>query len=46
MVKSLPASAGDVRDTPGLIPGFRRFPKGEHGSPLLYSLENPMDRGA
>ena len=32
---------------PGLIPGWGRFPEGEHGNPLQYScLENPMDRGA
>ena len=33
--------AGD----PGSIPGFGRFPGGEHGNPLQYSCqENPMDR--
>ena len=39
-----PASnAGD----PGSIPGLRRCPGEEHGSPLQYScLENSMDRGA
>ena len=46
VVKNLPASAGDVRDT-GLIPGLGRSPGGGHGNPLQYScLENPMERGA
>ena len=46
MVKSLPAKAGDMRDT-GLISGLGRFPGGGNGNPLQYScLENPMDRGA
>ena len=46
MVKNLPASAGDKRET-GSIPGSRRSPGGGHGSPLQYSyLENPMDRGS
>ena len=46
MVKSSPASAGDVRDA-GSIPGLGRSPGGGHGNPLQYScLENPMDRGA
>ena len=46
VVKSSPASAGDVRDT-GSIPGLGRSPGGGHGTPLQYScLENPMDRGA
>ena len=46
MIKNLPASAGDIRDT-GLIPGLGRSPGGGHGNPLQYScLENPMDRGA
>ena len=46
VVKNLPATAGDVRDT-GLIPGSGRSPGGGHGSPLQYScLGNPMDRGA
>ena len=41
VVKSLPASAGDVRDV-GLIPGSGRAPGGGHGNPLQYScLENP-----
>ena len=46
MVKNLPASAGDVRDT-GSIPGSGKYPGGGHGSFLQYPcLENPMDRGA
>ena len=46
MVKNLPASAGDIKDT-GLIPRLGRSPGGGHGDPLHYScLENPMDRGA
>ena len=46
VVKSLPAKAGDVRDT-GLIAGLGRFPGGGNGNPLQYScLENPRDRGA
>ena len=41
MVKSLPANAGDIRDT-GSIPGSGRSPGKEHSYPLLYScLENP-----
>ena len=43
VLKNLPASAGDVRDT-GTIPGLGRSPRRGHGSPLQYScLENPMD---
>ena len=46
VVKNLPASAGDIRDT-DWIPGSERSPGGGHGNPLQYScLENPMDRGA
>ena len=46
VVKSLPANAGDLKDT-CFIPETGRFPGGEHGNPLQYScLENPMDRGA
>ena len=46
MVKNLPASAGDIRDT-GLISGLGRSPGGGQGKTLQYScLENPMDRGA
>ena len=36
VVKNLPATAGDLRDT-GLIPGSGRFPGGGHGNPLQYS---------
>ena len=43
VVKNLPASVGDVRDT-GSIPGLGRSPGEGHGNPLQYScLENPMD---
>ena len=43
--KTLPASAGDVRDA-GSIPGLGRSPGGGKGYPLQYScLENSMDRG-
>ena len=46
MVKNLPASEEDIRDS-GLIPGWGRSPGGGHGNPLQYSrLENPMDGGA
>ena len=46
VVKSLPAIAGDIRDT-GSIPGSRRSPGERHGNPLQCScLENPIDRGA
>ena len=46
MIKNLPASAGDGRDT-GSIPRLGRSPGGGHGKPLQYSrLENPMDREA
>ena len=46
MVKNLPASAGDAKDT-GSIPGSGRSPGGGHGNPLQYSyLENLTDRGA
>ena len=46
VVKNLPASAGDIRDT-GSIPGSGRSPGGGHCNPLQYScLENPMDIGA
>ena len=41
VVKSLPASAGDV----GSIPGSGRSPGEGNGNPLQYScLENPMDQ--
>ena len=46
VVKSPPATAGDVRDS-GLIPGSGRSPGGGHGNPLQCScLENLMDSGA
>ena len=46
MAKSLPASAGDSRDT-GAIPVLEISPGGGHDNPLQYScLENPMDKGA
>ena len=46
VVKKLPTSALDIRDT-GSIPESGRSPGEEHGNPLQYScLENPMDRGA
>ena len=45
-VKNPPANAGDTGDS-GSIPGWGRFPGGEHGNPFQYSYqENPMDRGA
>ena len=41
MVKSPPASAGDIRDT-SLIPGSGRSHGSEHGNPFQYfCLENP-----
>ena len=44
VVKSLPASAGDLGDV-GLIPGSGRSPGGGQSNPLQYfCLENPMDR--
>ena len=46
VVKSLPAGAGDIRDT-GSIPGLGRSPGEGLRSPLQCScLENPMERGA
>ena len=46
MVKSMPANAGDIKDT-GLIPGLGRSRGGGHGNSLQYScLKNSMDRGA
>jgi len=46
VVKTLPASAGDVRDM-GLIPGLGRSPEGGHGNPLQCScLGSPMHGGA
>ena len=45
VVKNLPASARDARDT-GSIPGSGRYTGGVHGNPLQYScLESSMDRG-
>ena len=35
MVKNLPTSVGDVRDT-GLIPGLGKSPGEGHGNPLHY----------
>ena len=44
MVKILPASTGDARDT-DLIPGLGRSPAEGNGNPLQYScLENPVER--
>ena len=44
VVKNLPVSAGDIRDTDS-IPGSGRSPGGRHGNPLQYSyLEKSMDR--
>ena len=46
VVKKLPASAGDIRET-GMIPGLGRSPGGGNGKALKYSgLENTMDRRA
>ena len=46
MVKTPPASAGDIRDA-GLIPGSGRSSEGGHGNPLQDSyLENLMDSEA
>ena len=46
VVKNLPASAGDIRDT-GSIPGSGRSPGIGNGTSLQYScLENSMHRGA
>ena len=46
VVKNLPASAEDIRDS-GSNSGFGRSPGGGHGNPLQYPcLENPMDGGA
>ena len=44
VVKNPPANSGDIRDS-GLIPVLGRSPGGGHGSPLQYSLANPMVRG-
>ena len=46
MVKSSPASSGDISDL-GLIPGSERSSRGGYGNLLWYScLENPIDRVA
>ena len=46
MVKNLPATAGDTRDT-GLISELGRPPGEGNGNSLQYScLENPTDGGA
>ena len=46
MVKNLPATAGDIRDSDS-IPGSGRSLRGGNGNPLqCSSLENPIDRGA
>ena len=47
MVKKVTANAGDVR-VMGLIPGWGRFPGGEHVSLLQYSFleKEPVDRRA
>ena len=46
VIKNLPASTGDIRDS-GSIPGSGRSPREGNGNTLQYScLENTMDRGA
>ena len=46
VVKNLPVSAGDIRDS-GSIPGLGRSPGGVNGHLLQHSyLGNIMDRGA
>ena len=46
LVKTLPAGAGDAKDT-GSVPGSGRSPGVGSGNPLQYScLESFMDRGA
>ena len=46
VVKNLPASTGDARDS-GSVPGLERSPGEGNGKPLQYScLENPVDSGA
>ena len=43
IVKNLPASAKDTRDT-GLIPGLEKSTGGGNSNPAQYScLENPVD---
>ena len=44
-VKNPPANAGDIRDV-SLTSGSGRSPRGGHGNPLQYCLENPKDREA
>ena len=46
VVKNSPANVRGRRDA-SWVPGLRKSPGGEKGTPVLYScLENPMDRGA
>ena len=46
VVKNLPATARDTRNTSS-VSGSGRSPAGGHGNPLQYTcLENPTDRGA
>ena len=46
VVKTLTASAADLRDS-GSVPRSGRSPGGGHGNPLQYSCpENPIDSGA
>jgi len=46
MVKTLPANAGDMKDT-GSTPGLGRSPEVRNGNWLQYScLKNPMVRRA
>ena len=45
VVKSLPASAGDLRN-PGSIHGSGRSPGGVHINSLQYPCQNSIDRGA
>ena len=46
VVKNMPASARDLRDT-GSVPGLGKSPREGHGNLLQYScLENPVDSGA
>ena len=46
MVKNLPASAGDIRDS-GSIPWVGKMPWRRAWQPTpVYCLENPMDEGA
>ena len=46
VIKNLPASAGDARDS-SAIPGSGKSPGVGNGTPFQYScLENFMDRGA